>query len=577
MVASGILTGVLAGRGWFYYDDFWNLTVAHDLGWAWDFLGRPVFGHVTPGANVLIGLVAGPGHDQYRWAVAMLGAMGAAVPLAASATARQVGARPWPAAVAGALAASAAPLAAASTWWSAGVNLYPSMLAGMGVLAGAEAGRRGARWGIGLGATSLLVGLSFTEGAAVFLVPPLVLAVADARGGPVDRARELWGQRRSWALLLAPLVAALVVRASAAGELGVPVRPGLIDLITFPVAFLARGLLPSLVGLVPGRVDLVGSSAVTLVVGVLAAVMAAVLALRAAGRAVLVPIVAVALTVLARGALVAWGRLELLGWDHAVEARYLADLIWLVPVLVAGRWPSARRARPVRVGAAARAAVVALLGVGVVGQVAVAVQAPSRESRRYRDRLAESWAQAPAGSSVVDALVPATVLGPQFGEFLFLSHTAARGVPGLRFAPTDRLLAPDDSGRLQPVRLAPLTELVPDQAFTAVGEPDVQHDDGCWVAGDRSALVWVPLTRPVTTGPWVLDLRLAGRSDAHIALVAAGMAPSRYIGASPQGRGERRWIVSTVPFEASQIGFEVPADARLCLAGGAVTQAVPAS
>ena len=72
-VSSAALTVLLARRGWFYYDDFWNLTIAHDLGWGWDLLGRPVFGHVTPGANAFIGFVAGRGPSGYVWAVAIAG------------------------------------------------------------------------------------------------------------------------------------------------------------------------------------------------------------------------------------------------------------------------------------------------------------------------------------------------------------------------------------------------------------------------------------------------------------------------------------------------------------------------
>lgn len=577
-VGSGLLTAVLAARGWFYYDDFWNLAVAHDLGWGWDLLGRPVFGHVAPGFNLFVGLVAGPGHHRYAVAAATLVLLAAAIPVAAAAAARALGARPWPSVAAGLVAMTAAPVATASTWWSGGLMIYPPMVAGMVVLAGFGAARRGARWGMPVAALALLGGLLFTEGAAVFLVPPVVLALADGPGGAWARVRAFLRDRR-WLLLLVPLAVALVVRASASGPVDAPARPSLLSALTFPVAFVVKGFVPSFLGVVTNRFELAGSAGADAVAGLVLLALALVAGLRLRGRFPLAAVVAIVATVYARGVMIAWGRLRILGWHDAVEGRYYADLAWLVPVLLVARWPRAvvaRRARPATGWRrAARGPVVALVAavvLGLVGQAGVARNAPSVASGRYRDRLAASWRTVPAGTSTIDALVPSTVLGPQFGPFTFLSRTAGIGVASLRYAPADHWVAPDPSGRLVPVRLGPLSALVPSRAFTASGAPGVTHQAGCWVAGSQAALVWVPLTRGVTSGPWVLDLHLRGTSDGAVRFLTSGMGPATYLATSPVGRGDRRWVVAATPFQGTQIGVEIPAGGRFCLGSGSVSE-----
>ncbi|QXC60409.1 hypothetical protein KSP35_19080 [Aquihabitans sp. G128] len=574
-LGSAAWTAALASVGGFYYDDFWNLTVAHDLGWGWSFLGRPVFGHVIPGANAMVGLVAGPGGFHHGWAVATLAVLAAPIPVLGAAAARALGARPWPAVAAGVVASSSAGLAAASGWWSAGLNLYPSVLGGMGLVVGFGVARSGRRWGAPVAAAALGVGLACSEGAAVFLVVPVVLAVGTGSGPLFWRLVRTWGRPSGWVVVATPLLAAVVARASAAAPLGSAPRAPLADVASFPLVFLARGFLPSLVGLTPGRVDLLGRPVLSVLAGVVGLVVAG-LALRDRLRpGFAVPVVAVALVVAARAGLVAWSRLALLGWDDAVELRYHADLAWLVPVLVAAWWqPAGRRARSTP---ARRRRLVLAVGVvaalGLVGQVVTTSGEPARASRAYRDRLATSWADQPSGTAVLDALVPAEVLGPQFGEFLFLSRTVARGGLDLRYGPASRVVAPDGSGRLVPVRLGPVADLLPDAAFTAAGEAGVDHRGGCWVARDRPALVWVPLSRPVLPAAWVLDLRLAGRSATAVSFVAAGQAPAAPIAASPEGRGRRRWVVTTVPFTASQVGFAIPAGERFCLASGVIAAA----
>ncbi len=619
---EALLTAALGAGCGFYYDDFWNLDQAHRLGWGWGFVGRPVFGHVTPLANVLIGLVAGPGGGRWPVAMGMLVLLAAAVPVACALAARALGAAERPAVAAGLLAGTGASLAAAGTWWSVGLNLYPAIVAGAAIVGGYGMARSGRRAGLPVAVGGLTVGLALTEGMAVVLLVPAVLALlGPGSGGLLGRLRHAWGPPRRWFWFALPMAGALVVRASAAAPVEQYPRSPIPSTLAFAPLFLVRGFVPSLVGLTAGRVELAGSPVLTTLVGAAAVVaVGLVLSRRLAPLTAGPALVAVVVVVLARGVLVAWSRLALLGWDAAVEVRYWLDLLWLVPVLLAPAWtgatagagaprpaPSAPRSGstqpldqppsvldpdrpgvPTGAGAGAAAggsgsastarrpsaAALALAGLvvaGLAGQVAVAAQAPSRTSRRYQDEARSSWADRPVGAVALDTMVPASVLGPQFGAATFLSATLARAHVPLDFGPGDNLVAPDPAGRFRAVTLGPLTTLDLAAAFTAVGAPGVAHEGACWVAGPEGALVWVPLARPLTLGPYVVDLRLTGPSDPRVALLAAGTVPAAYLAASGVGRGEDRWLVASTPFQATQLGFEIPADGRLCLAAATVS------
>ncbi len=147
---------------------------------GWSLLGRPVFGHVTPGANALMRLVAGPGAGSYGWAVAQLVVFAALLPVGAYAAARALGARRPPALAAAIVVVVGAGWASASMWWSAGLNLYPSALSGMAVIVATRAMAAGRRWAAAAAAVALAFGLCFSEGAVVFLVFAVVIAAADA-------------------------------------------------------------------------------------------------------------------------------------------------------------------------------------------------------------------------------------------------------------------------------------------------------------------------------------------------------------------------------------------------------------
>lgn len=580
-VASGAWAAYLAGRGWFVEDDFWNLAVAQDQGWGWGLLGRDVFGHVSPGFSALVWLVAGPGRSRYGVAVAEIALLAAVVPPSVAAAARALGARPWPAVLAACAATTSVALATASTWWTAALVIYPSLLGAAWTVVGFGRARRGRADGAWIASVALLVAMSASEGAAVVLVFTVVVAMGPGPGSVVRRVANAWGAPWRWWVVLAPLWVSAIVRASASTPVSPSTPPPFGDLVTFPAVFAVRGLLPTFAGAAANRVEVVGSPTASVVLGLMAVLVVGLVFRRhllpGAGWALGGVIVAV----LARGALVAWGRLTLLGWEHAAEVRYVADLAWLVPVVLAAWWKRPTRAHryfgPVRRPTAAVLGVTgAAVVVGLVGQVLVADRAPAGQSRAYREQLAASWREQPAGVAVVDVSVPSGVLGPQWGTYLFTSRTVDRDGLGLAYRPTDRLVAPDARGVLGSVELGTLTTLRVDRAFTASGSPEVRHTRGCWVAGTEPALVWVPLARAVTRGAYVLDLRLAGPSDRSTTLVAAGLAPEAAIGVSAVGRGSRRWLVSTLPFTATQIGFAIPAGQGFCLRSGSVTSPVPA-
>ncbi len=577
---SGLVAGVIARAGAFHADDYWSLQDLRVMGVGWDFIGRPVFGHVTPGANLAVALVGTAGGGRYGWAVLEIVLLAAAVPPMAFAAARSLGARPVPALAAALVTATSVGWASASTWWSAALNVTPAALGGMAVLVGMRTHARGRWWGRWGAALGLLVALSVTEGAAVFVVLPLAVAWEEAgrteAGRSVAvRARLLWADRRGWGVLALPLAAMWAWRASASAPVLPPPHPGIADLLVFPGSFLLQGFVPTWAGAAPGRAEPFGSPALAVVVG-LAVGVATWAALRGRLRTgVGWSLGAVVATVWLRGVLVAWGRLEVLGWSRAVELRYLADLTWMAPVVLAGYLaPAPRRARTRRrVPATVAVTALAALG-GLVGQLVVVVGDPGHEARRYRERMTASSGAVPPGGHVLDTAVPGTVLGPEFGAYLFLSRTVApTGVP-LRFGTTAPWYRADDRGVLRRVRLGPVSQLDPASAFTAVGAPGVVHRGGCWVAESGDALVWVPLTVPVARAAWVLDLRLTGTSWSELAIESAGLEPVTPIVASPGGRSRRRWVVTTLPFAAGQLGFRVPSGERLCLRGGTVDDVV---
>jgi hypothetical protein len=568
VVVSAAATAVSARSGAFYYDDYWNLEVVRSLPQGWSLLGRPVFGHVTPGANALMRLVAGPGAGSYGWAVAQLVVFAALLPVGAYAAARALGARRPPALAAAIVVVVGAGWASASMWWSAGLNLYPSALSGMAVIVATRAMAAGCRWAAAAAAVALAFGLCFSEGAVVFLVFAVVIAAADAGGSGRDRVTQLWRDRRSWAVVCSPIIGLAIVRASAPAPLETSAHPPVVDAVIFPFVLLVKGFLPLTFGLFPGKVDVVGSTLLTVVAAF--AVCVVFVAMLADSKRFRWMVVALVATVLARGAMVAWSRLVVLGWDAAVEMRYLADLAWLVPVVVAANVPPPGRATAQARGVVLGAFALVLVG-SVAGQTWLVRHAPAVEARAYRDRLGAAIGGLDDQTAVLDVPVPASVLGPQFGGYTFLSRTVANTGLELPLGPSPRFAAPDDQGRLHAVQLHPVSTLLPEQAFTATGAPGVEHRNGCWVAGAEAALVWTPLSKPVGLGAWVIDLHHGRRSSPEVELESAGVAPQQGIatGAATKGNGVR-WVLSSLPFSATQIGFRIPPHQRLCLERGTV-------
>ncbi|MCB0972452.1 MAG: hypothetical protein KDA97_13180 [Acidimicrobiales bacterium] len=574
-ITVALATAAVASRGTFVHDDYWNLDTFGDRGWGWWFLGRPTFGHVVPGFNAAVAVVASLGG---RWSVAVVqvAVLAGALPIAAFATARALGARQAPAIVAAALVASQVGWASAMTWWAAALNTYPVALAGMAVVAATPGIVRGRRSAAVAASAAMVVGASFTEGALAFLAYPLValVLVPVPRGGHGVRRRVSvwWAARVQVAILGLPVAVAAAWRASAPEPLGRWPHPQPIDVVAFVPSFVARGLFPGLVGLVDHQVLVAGSRTATVVAAVVAVASIGVVALPRLGAGFRPALVGAVAVVVVRAAAVAWGRLEVLGWDLAVQARYVVDLAWMIPVLVVAHLPAlAPPRRRVLVVVA-----VALVAAGLWGQAIVVADAPFHRARAYRDRVAASVAAAGPEVAVLDGAVPSTVLGPEFGAATFLSRALGAADQELPFSSRGPFVRIGPDGGAGRVRLVPVAGAGVADAYTEVGAPGVTHDGGCWTAGAAASTVWMPLSGPLGAGAWVVEVRFRPGSAGPLELVAADGGLRRSIHASEAALDHDRWLAPTLGFAGTQVGMVLGPGERACVRSVLVHDVVPA-
>jgi hypothetical protein len=208
---------------------------------------------------------------------------------------------------------------------------------------------------------------------------------------------------------------------------------------------------------------------------------------------------------------------------------------------------------------------------------------PQKITRAYYNQFAQSYAEVTANGSIslLDTLVPAEVLGPQFGGFTHLSHTLTASFDDLPFNdPYAPMYAPDFDGKLQPVELLPISQLQPKLAFTSEAPVTTSTTaDGaeCWLAGDVTARVWVPLNTPVDPGFGVVTLDVGAQTTAEdVPVLAAGLLEIGYIGSAISHDWSRdRVVISSHYFAATQLGFDVAANQQLCLVGGVVQRLAP--
>lgn len=420
VAVSTAWTAWLLSRGWFYSDDFYNLTEARSMGFGWGYLTRDLFGHVVPGFMSLAWLVARPGGASYRWAaIETLAGLGAILALVGR-VARALGASRRASWCAVALTAANAGSVGATMWWSASLHAVPGAIGGLAfVLSHLRWLEHGRARSLVAGALAFGLALSAQEGSIVFLI--LAVAVTAAwylSGSASARLRGLAALWPAWAAYCVPLAAFGALWKVAGQGIGEG-RPGPVSLMTFPFVTIANGFLPAQVG-----VSLHGlADRPAMVAGITLAALAAVVLrrwLRSTGPTGWYPVLIVAAVVAVRSLLVAWARYDLLGWSAAADQRYLADLTWVAPVVFAAAWsrrppslapPHRSSDVPRRSTAAGTPALVALVVcVGVAGQATQAPTIGPHRAQLYRDRFASTYEAALAAepdASVLDVAVGA--------------------------------------------------------------------------------------------------------------------------------------------------------------------------
>lgn len=218
-------------------------------------------------------------------------------------------------------------LALAFLWPSAGLQLLPTLAGGTVALAALLRYVRTRRleWAL-LAAGAIAAALLFYERALLF--GPLILALRilllcpDLR--PRAVVREVWPERAGWGLVaavcvlyLAHYVTLQTGAVKSVGAADVAEMAGVLWLRNVGTGVLGAGTGPDLLPIVAGQLLIVAA----LVAG-----------LRAKGADALRGWAFVALAVGATLALIAAGRLSVLGPEIGLDPRYAADLFWLVPL-----------------------------------------------------------------------------------------------------------------------------------------------------------------------------------------------------------------------------------------------------
>lgn len=612
-VLAAAVAAIALSRTWFYYDDFWNISVSREMGLTWAYLTRSVLGHFYPGYNLSFAAVRMAGTGGFPLGVALtvvgyagLGFATAAVvrSLATMGSANRVDDAAPAGRYAPTLAAAAAVLfgawAPVLLWLSAASNSVPAALFCVGMVWCHLRWLRDPRprWAV-LAALSFGCALSFYETAVIALVPLVALTLMwSTEPGVRGKWSTLIGQRRLWAAYAAPL--AVLAVAFVAGPYGEdftnPASP--VEMLRLSAKSSLDGYGTAVVGLHPGHFDLFGSAVVS---NVFAAVVLILLGLVLSRRRGVWGVAAVAvgpLVAFLRFLPVSWGRLHLLGWVMSHDPRYYADLAWVMPVMVAAAWFSTTKRMPpapALVDARARFGAqwsvwrvplgVTLATAAVVGHFAIAYQqSPQKITREYRDAVGADLAKfADQGRqvSILDTLVPAAVLGPEWGYYTHQSRVLPTAFSGLHFNdPYLPLFAPDFSGHLIPAQLTPAAAIGVDRPFPTTGSITATPATGggtCWSAGSGGGRVWLPLDHALGRQFWVIRLEMApGTKASKSLLIAGGSAPLQYVGVqSPVQWNAMRVLVTSNSFTADQLGIDITAHERICVRSGQVLQLAP--
>lgn len=641
LVAAAVIPLVALANSWFYYDDFWNISVAKDLGFGYRQLTHDVLGHFYPGYNMVFWAVGASGTLAYPIACALIGVGFASIGWLAYRAAIRMGAS-----TEGAFAVSAATLlngtwATVLLWFSAVTNSIPAALFELGALLCAMRWVRRRRRVDALAVGLCVAGaLAFYE-TAVFALLPIAATVILANTTGSWRAR-LRSIRSWWPLAISFLVPVaidgLIFVLGPFGNAFDPPPP-----VLTAARFAARGVgdggAAGVAGFHPEVIDLFASQTLTLVVSWLAIIAVCAWAGRRWGRFVVVAPLVWAVTVFFREGLVGWSRLSTLGWGAAHDARYLADLSWVLPMLLcavacgarlnrtatAEAGPSDTSLGAVEVGGTddhpnimrdpssvpavaplpsvppasasrtsasrapgARAAGTTTLGLSLILTVVLGAQltiahgqAPSKITNTWRTAFGDSYAKLqktgePFG--VLDTLAPASVLGPQFGFYTHLSRTLTASYGDIPFnEPTLPLYAPDFGGALIPAVLTPAAQLKVAEGRTAgTGAVDVfQSPDGTCVTPRGASAIWWV---PLTAPlpPQFWVFRFDLGYGSNAPSVGLLAQNGGYVAFQAPIDWNRSKVLATSNFfGGNEIGFEVKAEQTLCLRSGEILKLEP--
>lgn len=591
VVIVAVVTAAIAiSAGWWYYDDFWNLAVARDLGWSARQLTHDVLGHYYPGYNAGFAVIATAGSAGFPVATALIVVGFGAILTATWAVSRRLGAAPLVACAAVSATAIFGGWSSVLLWFSAALNSVPAGLFGLVALGAqlkytAPDTQRPWRWGVVAG-ISFLAATSFYEAAImhVMLIAAIVVLVR-TDGGWAHRLATAATTWRWWLPFLpTPVILATAFAVGDYGQ-GFDPPPSTAYLARFVSRSMLDGYATAIIGLRPGTFDALGSPVVSRVVAALAMALLATALGRRCSLPVTVFVFAAAFGVFALRMTVAGrGRLITLGPDMAHDVRYYTDLAWAMPLLIAAALASPANARRPKTAStnptcsASRRRIpvfaAAACSVLLVAQfTSVGAQSPQRATRTYYDNLATSADRLRAEGiqfSVLDTLVPAWLLGPQFGSYTHLSQTLPASFDDLRFNdPYLPLYRPDSRGTLRPAGLTPVATADPTQPFPPTSGTTVARRRGrvCYVSAKQTGRIFIPLSGTVDPGFYAIRMTVAPETTARkVATIAAGVKELGYVGFQlPGDFGNDRVLLTTNHMAATQIGFDWEPNTSLCI------------
>jgi hypothetical protein len=278
----------------------------------------------------------------------------------------------------------------------------------------------------------------------------------------------------------------------------------------------------------------------------------AVLAVRTAGRAALLPLVLVAAYLCVNVALVATARVDFVGTIIGRDPRYTTDAVLVAVVSMAGvgvavgrRWrdlpPEMWRLRRLIAGSAVLVigAATAVSAAGVVSHL------PMAGSREYVEGGREA-AQRLGGVEVADSMVPESVMSPLFLEAARASVVFAAAPEPLRFyEPTADLRILDASGHPQPVAMRGYVGSLPITEGLGCPRPVRTGDRTITLDGELSEGQWIvrvsyfaghPSSGQLRVGDHVVAVDfLAGTHELYVELPGIAVPGEVTIGRLPAG------------------------------------------